>query len=84
VTGRRALGFLILAIGGLGSIVYGLGYLDPVGAKLADDGDPFGAPSAWWQGVVGLVICILAAGLGAGLAYRGRPRSSSGQRSERP
>jgi hypothetical protein len=68
---RRAVGVCLIGLALVISLV-GLGaLLDPVGTKLADDGDPFGDPGSPLAPVV-----LLAAGLvlGAGGIWLARSR----------
>lgn len=58
-------GVILLALGLGGSIVAILGIIDPAGAKLSDDADPFGAPLTL---VNAILVCLTYMGLGfAGL-----------------
>ena len=78
MTTRRALGVVLIVIGGIASLVCGMGLIDPVGAKLADDSDPFGAPSSWHSGAIGLSVSLAVAGVGAWLALLRKPTSGAG------
>ena len=84
MTMGRILGVLLLAIGGMAAIIYAMGLIDPVGAQLADDNDPFGAPPHWWYGAMGLFVSLAVAGIGAWLAQSSRwasRRHPGGERS---
>lgn len=73
---RRAVGILILVVALVAAVVY-LSVMDPVGAKLADDADPFGDPGPRYIPVVGLVVSLSLAAVGAWLASGrklGKPR----------
>jgi hypothetical protein len=59
------LGVILLALGLVGSIVAILGIIDPAGAKLSDDADPFGAPPIFLNAIL---VCFTYFGIGlAGL-----------------
>lgn len=51
---------ILLLIAGLLAVIEVLGIVDPVGTKMADDGDPFGSPRvvAWPE--LAVVIAIIA------------------------
>jgi hypothetical protein len=58
-------GLILLALGLGGSIVAVLGIMDPAGAKLSDDADPFGNPLTLFNAIL---VCLTYMGLGfAGL-----------------
>ena len=61
---RIAAGGLLAFIGFIGSGVGIIGILDPVGSKMADDSDPFGAPPPLWQALVITLFFVLLLGLG--------------------
>ena len=67
-------GVVLLSVGLVATVIYGIGLLDPAGTKMADDGDPFGPPPPWQFGAVGLLVSLAVAGAGCYLAYMGRPR----------
>ena len=73
MTTRRTVGVLLLAIGGIAAVIYVLGLIDPVGTKMSDDGDPFGTPTSWQHGAIGLVVSLAVASIGGWLTYFGRP-----------
>ena len=73
MTTRQIVGVLLLAIGGIAAVVYGLGLIDPTGTKMADDGDPFGTPPPWQEGAIGLVVSLAVAVFGGWLTYFGPP-----------
>ncbi len=56
---------LLLLVAGLLGVVQLIAVVDPVGTKMADDGDPFGNPHAPWylHGIFTLLIiaCIVIA-----------------------
>jgi hypothetical protein len=58
-------GVILLALGLGGSVVAILGMIDPAGAKLSDDADPFGAPPTLLNSIL---VCLTYLGIGfAGL-----------------
>jgi len=62
---------LLLLIGGL--VATGLGLLciiDPVGCKLADDGDPFGTPPSPLSSLLILLVYLGVSGVGAFLVWK--------------
>lgn len=63
-------GATFLAFGLLGCAVSLLAIIDPVGAKMADDSDPFGMPPSIFSSLVLLVFFIAVSGLGAYLVFR--------------
>ena len=72
---RKLLGALLLIVGVIGVPVALLGLIDPVGLKLADDGDPFGTPDPWY--IAAAILCAYAgsAALGLWLLFRnGMPK----------
>ncbi len=72
---RRIVGFGLLGIAALLLVLELLALADPVGTKMADDGDPFGNPyQPWWVHALWFVIVALLAGAGGRLARRGRAR----------
>ena len=73
MTGRRMIGILLLVIGAIAVAVYVFGIVDPAGAQLADDSDPFGAPPPRKYGVIGLAASLAVVGAGVWLACFGRP-----------
>lgn len=58
--GRVTLGGGVFGIGALCALVALAGLIDPAGAKMADDANPFGKP-----GGVGVSVVLLVAGCGA-------------------
>lgn len=75
MTTRRIVGILLIVIGGVAGVVYAMGIIDPVGTKMADDGDPFGAAPSWQTGTIGLVVSLAVAGMGSWLTVSRRPKS---------
>jgi len=72
-TVRRVVGFGLLAIAALLLVFELLALADPVGTKMADDGDPFGNPyQPWWVHAVWFAIVALLAAVGARLSRRSR------------
>ncbi|MEL1264204.1 hypothetical protein [Pseudoxanthomonas putridarboris] len=69
---EKVIGYLISALG-LGIVIFGLlGLLDPLGAQITNDSDPFGVPPSATQLLlhVALGIAVLVAGIW--LAVRNR------------
>jgi len=66
---------LLIVIGGIAAVVYAMGIIDPVGTKMADDGDPFGAAPSWQAGAIGLVVSLAVVGMGGWLTFFRRPTS---------
>ena len=63
-------GVILLALGLVGNIVAILGVIDPAGAKLSDDADPFGSPPTLLNSIL---VCFTYLGIGfAGLFLLGR------------
>jgi hypothetical protein len=70
---RRVVGFGLLGIAALLLAFELLALADPVGTKMADDGDPFGNPyQPWWVHALWFAIIALLAAGGARLARRSR------------
>ena len=73
---RRILGFVLLVIAALLLVLELLALKDPVGTKLADDGDPFGnRHQPWWVHALWFAAIGLIGAAGARLARRGRARA---------
>jgi hypothetical protein len=64
-------GFMLL-LGLAGCAVSLLAIMDPVGAKMADDGDPFGAPPSLVSSFFVLVMFVSISALGAYLLWTRR------------
>lgn len=62
---KKAFGWALFFLGGLAFAVYLVALLDPVGIKMADDGDPFGDPGPWSDAVIGMAVSAAITGLGA-------------------
>jgi MYXO-CTERM domain-containing protein len=63
---RRLIGFVLLAFALLLLALKLLALADPVGTKMADDGDPFGDPhQPWWVHAIyfAAVALLVAAGV---------------------
>jgi len=71
-------GALLLVFGLLGVIVAIFALVDPAGAKLADDGNPFGPPPSRVQSVQQMVAFAVTALAGAWLIARRRTARHSG------
>ena len=67
---RRVLGVILMVIGGIATPVCVLGLMDPVGTKMADDGDPFGAPPSTTSGVIGVGLSLAVVVVGVWLYRR--------------
>jgi hypothetical protein len=68
----RRIGGTLLFIGGiLGVFVALFGLLDPVGSKMADDGDPFGASSPLYVHALILIVYAACTLLGLRLVFGG-------------
>lgn len=69
---RRALGFALLGIAALLLVMELMALADPVGTKMADDGDPFAEPNQpWWSHALWFGAVAVLATFGARLAHRG-------------
>ena len=56
---RIFIAILLLLVAGLLGIVQLIAIIDPVGTKMADDGDPFGNPYVpWYQHAIFILIII--------------------------
>jgi hypothetical protein len=51
---------ILLLIAGLLAVIEVLALVDPVGTKMADDGDPFGSPRVVTWPELAVVIAIIA------------------------
>ena len=64
---RIIIAIILLLSAGLLSIIELIDIVDPVGSKMADDGDPFGNPHVpWYQHAVFIIIiiaCVVIASL---------------------
>jgi hypothetical protein len=62
---------LFLLLGGLIATAFALlCIIDPVGCKMADDGDPFGAPPSLLSSLLVLLVYLGVSGVGAFLVWR--------------
>jgi hypothetical protein len=69
---RRLVGFALLGLAALLLALELMALADPVGTKLADDGDPFGNPyKPWWVHALWFAFIAVLATAGARLARRG-------------
>jgi hypothetical protein len=71
---------LFLLLGGLvATAVAMLCIIDPVGCKMADDGDPFGTPPSLLSSLSILFVYLGISGVGAFLVWRSvrKPRASA-------
>ena len=70
---RRLVGFGLLSVAALLLVLELIALADPVGVKLADDGDPHGNPyQRWWVHTLWFAIVVLLAAAGTRLWRRGR------------
>jgi hypothetical protein len=63
---------LLVFFGGLIFVLIAIvGFMDPVGTKMADDADPFGAPPTIFESMVALAcaLAVLLVGLCLPVAY---------------
>jgi len=63
-------GSLLLFSGSIGVLISILTILDPAGTKMADDGDPFGAPPSFWELGTALIVWLVVMILGLFLVFR--------------
>ncbi len=69
-------GLTLATIGLLGTLVAAFSMLDPTGAQLANDADPFGAPPSLVEQLLSLGLCVALTVGGAFLVLRvGRKRA---------
>lgn len=66
---RRYLGWLLIVVGTVAMVVGVAELFDPVGTKMADDGDPFGQSEPWYESAV-LVVLGLAMSVAGTYAKR--------------
>jgi hypothetical protein len=66
----RTLGWFLLVGGLVASALALLCIIDPVGCKMADDGDPFGAPPSLFSSLVVLLVYLGISGVGAFLVWK--------------
>jgi hypothetical protein len=71
---RRLLGISLLAFAALLALVELLALLDPAGAQLADDSNPFGPPPSTSSILLWLLLSLVLAALGLWLAFRPKRR----------
>jgi hypothetical protein len=64
------LGLVLLVVGFLGVAVSVFAILDPAGAKMADDANPFGAPPSLLSSVLIFVFYLAVCVLGFFLTWR--------------
>jgi len=69
---RRLLGWLLITMGGFAFLVSLLGVLDPSGARLADDGRPFGSPDPWFHYILLSSAYLVATVIGIWLVKSAR------------
>lgn len=67
---RIVVAIVLLVAAAILGLVEALAILDPVGTKMADDGDPFGRATTSWTHHAGLAGAILGCLAGAGLLLR--------------
>ena len=69
---RAFTGLVGLALAGLsllGSVLSVHAIVDPAGAQMANDNDPFGMPRSFSQSLTTLAVCVALGLLGAVLIY---------------
>ncbi len=71
----RFVGTVLLAIGGIATVVCVVSLIDPVGTKV-DNGAPFFMALPWSDAVIGLLVSLAMASIGSWLRYSSRPTSS--------
>jgi hypothetical protein len=69
-TVARVFGLFLLLIGLVGTAVALLSIFDPVGSKMADDGDPFGTPPSLLSSLLILAVYVGVSAVGAFLLWR--------------
>ena len=70
---RIAVAIILLLFAGLLGIVELIAIVDPVGTKMADDGDPFGNPHVpWYQHVIFILIILSCVATASRLLWRRR------------
>ena len=80
---KRILG-LVIALGSAVFIILSIvALLDPVGAKMADDSDPFGPPIPWYVPATWLVAGIAIGAFGLWLATSGIRKAKTLERGMR-
>ena len=72
---RMVAAILFLVIAAALGILEVLAVVDPVGTKMADDGDPFGNPYVPWTQHAGSVAAIIACVAAAALLLRPRKKN---------
>lgn len=72
---KAVLATLLLLLAATVGVLELVALLDPVGTKLADDGDPFGDPRRSWVSHAVSAALILAPVTGAMLLMRGRKKA---------
>ncbi|MFC7378717.1 hypothetical protein [Brevundimonas sp. GCM10030266] len=77
---RAILAALLLLFAALVGVLELVALLDPVGTKMADDGDPFGDPRRSWATYVPSAMLILASIAGATALLRGFRKGGSNVR----
>lgn len=72
---RRILGLLIALGSAVVVVLSVVALLDPVGTKMADDPDPFGAPDPWYVPTLRLLASVAVGAFGLWLAASGIRKS---------
>ena len=68
---RILVAIFLLLVAGMFTVVQLLAIIDPVGTKMADDGDPFGNPHVpWYQHTVSVLIIIACVAIASRLLRR--------------
>ena len=57
-------GNLLIILAGVGILLQAVAFVDPVGAKGSDDGDPFGTPPSRWAIAGEMLISFMVGGVG--------------------
>jgi len=73
-------GLSLLLFGALGTFVGIVAIVDPIGTKLADDGDPFGVPPTTTESAFMLLMYLALMSLGVWLSWRGGHTPASGRK----
>lgn len=68
----RVIGWLCIAFGAISAIFAVYAFIDPAGAQMSNDADPFGAAPSRSQIAFQFVFSLVVAALGAFMAKRKR------------
>jgi Na+(H+)/acetate symporter ActP len=75
VTTRRRVGTLLVAIGGIATVVCVLGLIDPVDTRMSDAGAAFFIVPPWQEAAIGLLVSLAVASIGSWLRFSSHPTS---------